>query len=60
MKKDVYELSAEVQAVSMLVTAISFMFNEDSEKLTDTAMKDALFGVAQYLDRIADDMEKLE
>lgn len=60
MKKDVYELSAEVQAVSMLLTAISFMFNEDSEKLTDTAMKDALFGVAQYLDRIADDMEKLE
>ena len=60
MKKDVYDLSAEVQAVSMLVTALSFMFNEDSEKLTDTAMKDALFGVAQYLDRIADDMEKLE
>lgn len=60
MKKDVYDLSAEVQAVSMLLTAISFMFNEDSEKLTDTAMKDALFGVAQYLDRIADDMEKLE
>lgn len=60
MKKDVYELSAEVQAASMLVTAISFMFNEDSEKLTDTAMKDALFGVARYLDQIADDMEKLE
>lgn len=60
MKRDIYDLSTEVHAVSMLVTAISFMFNEDSERLSDTAMKDALFGVAQYLDRIADDMEKLE
>lgn len=57
---DLFELSTEVAAIAMIVAGLG---NQLDNKLTDTlnpeAMRDALFGVQTYLERIAADMDTL-
>lgn len=58
-KKDNYDLACEVKGVADIVSGISFMFEGGSTRLTDEYMRSALFGVASYLDRIADELEEM-
>lgn len=61
MMKDLYELSAELNGVSMIVSGLSNQLDDrESDILTPQSMKDALFGVSNYLDRIAEDLIELE
>ena len=58
-KKDSYDLACEVRDAADIVSGISYMFDEGSSRLTDEYMKSALFGVASYLDRIADELAEM-
>lgn len=51
--RDLSYLSAEISAVSMIITGLSNGLDEKCDHLTLESLKLALFGVAQYLDRIA-------
>ena len=58
--KDSNDLSAEISAVSMIITGLSNVFDEKYDHLTTESLKLALFGVAQYLDRIAADLGEFQ
>lgn len=59
--KDLYELSAEISAVAMMVAGLSNQLDdEQSEALTPESMRSALFGVQSYLERIAADMDAID
>lgn len=54
--KELSDLSVEISAVSAIVSGLSVGLDEDGTKLTPEYFKTCLFGVARYLDRIADDL----
>ena len=54
--RDLIDLSAEISAISAIVSDLSVGLDENGTKLTPEYLKLALFGVAQYLDRIAADL----
>lgn len=54
--KDLNDLSAEVSAISAIVSGLSVGLDENGTKLTPEYLSLALFGVAQHLDRIATDL----
>ena len=58
--KDSNDLSAEISAVSMIITGLSNAFDEKCDHLTTESLKLALFGVAQHLDRIAADLGEFQ
>lgn len=59
MEKDLMDLSGEVSAVSMIITGLSNDLDEDCTKLSSKALQSAMFGVSNYLDRIADDLAEM-
>lgn len=59
MERDLTDLSAEVSAVSLIITGLSNDLDEDCTRLTPKALQSAMFGVSSYLDRIADDLGEL-
>ena len=59
-KKDAYELSVEINAVSMILSGLANQHSTDCESLTRESLRLALFGASAYLDRIAVDVESLE
>ena len=58
--KDSNDLSAEISAVSMIITGLSNGLDEEHDHLTTESLKLALFRVAQYLDRIAADLGEFQ
>lgn len=61
MKKDIDELSAELNGAAMIVAGLSLQFDEeDAPRLTLGAMNAAMFGVQNYLKRIAADLDNLQ
>ena len=54
--KDSNDLSAEISAVSMIITGLSNGLDEEHDHLTTESLKLALFGATEYLNRIADDL----
>lgn len=58
--KDSNDLSAEISAVSMIITGLSNGLDEEHDHLTTEYLKLALFGVAQHLDRIAADLGEFQ
>ncbi|MEZ3488433.1 MAG: hypothetical protein K1W22_18105 [Lachnospiraceae bacterium] len=59
MEKDLMDLSGEISAVSMIITGLSNDLDEDCSRLNPKALQTAMFGVANYLDRIADDLNEM-
>ena len=58
--KDLSDLSVEISAVSMIITGLSNGFDENCDLLMPESLKLALFGVAQYLERIAEDLDGIQ
>lgn len=58
-KKDTYDLSAEVAGVSAIVSGLGIAISGKGDKLTEECAVMALFGVANYLERIAKDLEEM-
>lgn len=56
-----YDLSVEIIGASRIITGLSNQLEgEKTKMLTIEALQDALFGVSRYLDRIADDLTRME
>lgn len=60
MKYDLYEITAEINAISMIVSGLANQIDEDCERLQDEALKSALFGVSRHLDRVAESLDEIE
>ena len=54
-------LSVEIIGASRIILGLSNQLEgEKTDTLTIEALQDALFGVSRYLDRIADDLTRME
>lgn len=60
MKKDLFDIAAEISAVSNIVTGLSNQLGEGGDSLNTRALESALFGVSSYLDRLADNLEEID
>lgn len=59
--KDLYELSAEVGAVSLMLTALSYQLdNKKGDILNEKSLRDAIFGITCHLDRISEDITEID
>lgn len=54
-KKDLYDLAAEISGIGMIIAGLGNQI-DGGETLTPESMKEALYGVRVYLDRISDDL----
>ena len=54
-----YDLSCEVLGVAAALTGIGNAFDENCDRLNDEYIKLALSGLANYLERLADDIAEL-
>ncbi|MBQ8804168.1 MAG: hypothetical protein IJZ53_11075 [Tyzzerella sp.] len=59
-KIDAYELSVEISATSSIINGLANQCDNKCDHLTEESLRLALFGVCRLLDRIANDVEKLE
>lgn len=60
-KLSAYDLSVEIIEASRIILGLSNQLEgEKTDTLTIEALQDALFGVSRYLDRIADDLTRME
>lgn len=57
---DSYELSVEISGASRIIRGLANQCDNESDHLTDESLRLALYGVCSLLDRISDDVEKLE
>ena len=60
MKYDLYEISAEINAISMIVSGLANQIGEDSNRLQNEPFKSALFGVSRHLDRVAESLDEID
>ena len=59
--RDLFQLSTEIEGVAMTISGLGNQFdNNESDILTPSAMKSALYGLQIHLERIAEDLEKIE
>lgn len=58
-KIDGFLLSCEVLGVAATLTGIGNTFDENCDRLNDEYIKLALSGLANYLERLADDIAEL-
>lgn len=59
--KDLYDLSAEISGISMILKGLSNQVDNDkTDSLTPQSLEMALFGVSEHLGRIASDLENLQ
>lgn len=59
--KDICGLSAEISGTAMVIKGLSNQLdNNETETLLPTAMNEALFGISEYLLRIAADLDNIE
>lgn len=56
---DAFDLSAEINGVAMIISGLSCQCCAETDRLNDGPFQTALFGVAKYLDRIAEDLEQI-
>ena len=59
-ERDLFDLSAEIKGVAMVITGLGNQLDTNSDRLTPDAMKEALYSIKVHLERIAEDLEKLD
>ena len=60
MKYDLYEISTEINAISMIVIGLANQIGEDSDSLQNEPCKSALFGVSRHLNRVAESLDEID
>ena len=60
MKYDLYEISTEINAISMIVIGLANQIGEDSDSLQYEPFKSALFGVSRHLNRVAESLDEID
>ena len=59
-ERDLFDLSAEIRGVAMVVSGLGNQLDTNSDRLTPDAMKDALYSIRVHLERIAEDLETIK
>lgn len=59
-ERSLFELSTEIVGVAMAISGLSNQLDANADRLTPDAMKEALYGIKIHLERIAEDLERLE
>lgn len=57
---ELYELSAEISAVSLTLTALSYQLDTKSEALNEKSLRESIFGITRHLDRISSDLNDID
>lgn len=60
MKYDLYEISTEINAISMIVIGLANQIGEDSDSLQNEPFKSTLFGVSRHLNRVAESLDEID
>ena len=60
MKYDLYEISTEINAISMIVIGLANQIGEDSDSLQNEPFTSALFGVSRHLNRVAESLDEID
>ena len=58
--RDLFDLSAEIKGVATTITGLGNQLNDNTDRLSPDAMKEALYSIKVHLERIAEDLERLE
>lgn len=57
---ELFDLSVEIAGISAMVSGLSTQLdNNETDTITPGIMKNALYGIQHYLDRISSDLEAL-
>ncbi|MDB2031806.1 hypothetical protein PMZ84_11320 [[Clostridium] symbiosum] len=59
MKKDLSDLSIEVEGISLAITGLINQLDNKTNSLTGDSLGKALFGISCHLDRISDDLSDM-
>lgn len=61
MKREICEISAEINGISNIIAGLSNQLdNSKTDTLSTESMNLAMFGISNYLDRIAEDLEDID
>ena len=60
MVKELYELSLEINSISLMLTGISNTLDPGCTRLTDESLNMVLWGASNHLDRIAEDLNVID
>lgn len=61
MKREIFEISAEINGISNIIAGLSNQLdNSKTDTLSTESMNLAMFGISNYLDRIAEDLEDID
>ncbi|MFG6330507.1 MAG: hypothetical protein K1W28_01555 [Lachnospiraceae bacterium] len=60
VKIDLGDLAVEVSRISAIVAGLANQADKNTETLTPEALRNALGGVSSYLDRISDNLDRLD
>lgn len=60
MEKDLNDIIAEIESVSLIIESLAYPLDGDCTKLRPVALQTALYGVSRYLERIAEDLGEME
>lgn len=60
MKTDLGDIAAELDAVAALLVIVGSPFQEDDNRTSGRTIGDALFGLQRYVERINEDVIRIE
>ena len=61
MKREICEISAEINGISNIIAGLSNQLdNSKTDTLSTESMDLAMFGISNYLNRIAEDLEDID
>ena len=51
-----YSISTEISSISNILLALSYQLDNDGDTLNERALREAIYGVTEHLDRIGNDI----
>lgn len=60
MKRDLSDISAELTGISSMISGFSYQFEPEMTCLNANHIQEALWSVSAHLDRIAEELGKIE
>ena len=58
--KTLYEISSEISSILNILLALSYQLDNDGDTLNERALREAIYGVTEHLDRIGNDISVMD
>lgn len=55
-----YSISTEISSISNILLALSYQLDNDGDTLSERALREAIYGVTEHLDRIGNDIRVMD